>query len=52
MIQEALLVLQGKHKELSASMGYFRALHPITRRLIDRARNIDEQRQGNGSGGA
>ena len=45
MIQEAQMVLQGKHKELSASMGYFRALHPITRRLIDRARKIHEQKQ-------
>jgi len=51
MIQEAQMVLQGKHKELSASMGYFRALHPITRRLIDRARKIHEQKRDQGKDG-
>ena len=51
MIQEVLMVLQGKYKELSRSMGYFRALHPITRRLIDRARKIHEQKQDQGGDG-
>lgn len=44
LFREAWLALQGDYKQLSSSMGYFRALHPRTRRLVDRAREIAERR--------
>lgn len=46
LIRQVRLALQGEHEKLSASMGFFRARHPLFRRLIDRARTINEQQGG------